>query len=53
MLNNERNAGRKKVPNGIKKQFVIPKENLQEVTDIVKSFQDSAILKEKINNLKK
>lgn len=48
MTKNTKGAGRKAIPNGVRVTYIIPKENLQEVTDIVKSFQDAAILKEKI-----
>ena len=50
MAKNERNAGRKKIPNGVTKTYIIPKYNVQAVTDLVKSYQDAAILKEKLKN---
>lgn len=53
MTKNIKGAGRKAIPNGVRVTYIIPEENKQAVTDVVKSYQDAAILKEKINNLKK
>lgn len=51
--NNERNAGRKAVPRGKKKQYIIPEEKIPTVTAFVREIQDEAIESEKIINSKK
>ena len=43
--NNIRNAGRKLIPDSVRINRLIPRENLQEVDDFIKSIQDAAILK--------
>lgn len=47
MTKNIKGAGRKAIPNGVRVTYIIPKENKQAITDMVKSFQDAALLKEK------
>jgi hypothetical protein len=37
--NNYRNAGRKKIPNGIRKVSMIPNNKLEEYEEFVKSLQ--------------
>ena len=50
MTKNIKRAGRKPIPNGVRVTYIIPKENKQAVTDIVKSYQDAALLRESIKN---
>ena len=45
-----RNAGRKKIPDPVRLDVLIPKENETEIRDIIKSFQDAAILKQSLKN---
>lgn len=52
-MSNPKNAGRKGVPNGVRKTYIIPKGNVKSVNDIVKSYQDAAILKESLKNKSK
>jgi len=51
-MSNPKNAGRKGVPTGVRKTYIIPKENVEAVTDLVKSYQDAAKLKESLKNKK-
>lgn len=51
-MSNPKNAGRKEIPNGVRKTYIIPKENLEDVSDLVKSYQDAAKLKESLKNKK-
>jgi len=46
--NNIRNAGRKLIPDSVRINRLIPRENLQEVDDFIKSIQDAAILREEL-----
>lgn len=52
---NERNAGRKPVPRGKKKQYIIPEEKIPDVNKFVLEIQKEAIKteSEKIINSKK
>jgi len=52
MTKNIKGAGRKAIPNGVRVTYIIPKENKQAVSDLVKSYQDAAILKESLKNKK-
>jgi len=45
MKNNERNAGRKAVPNPIRKQFLIPKNRIAEIETHVVQVQNEEIYK--------
>lgn len=47
---NTKGAGRKPIPNGVRVTYIIPKENKQAVSDLVKSYQDAAKLKELLKN---
>lgn len=52
MTENLKRAGRKPIPNGVRVTYIIPEENKQAVTDLVKSYQDAAKLKESLREKK-
>jgi len=53
MKKNERNAGRKAIPNPIRKQFLIPKNRVTEIENHVVKVQNEEIYKtEQLNYAK-
>ena len=43
MKNNERNAGRKAIPDPVRKQYLIPRKRVGDVEKYVKQIQKEAI----------
>lgn len=43
MKNNERNAGRKAIPDAVRKQYLIPRKRVGDVDKLVQQIQKEAI----------